>query len=302
MTGEAPLIDLNQTDLKLIRLLEKDPRVTYTELASRLGISRTTAKVTLQRLRGKGMTPVCFVDSRKQGYAVSLLFCIQTVPGTVLDVAARLAALAETRTVYVCSGPFDILCLGVFRNLGAVPHFLQGLGGIHGISRFETVACEETKPNPPPPAGGGPGARGPALDEVDLLLIDELRRDTRMPVTDLAAKLGLSRSTVVRKMNRLLDRGVIRFVTLWGPKFAGSRGIACVGLKVSPARIKDAAAALAALDRVPGVQLCSGRYDVMAWITFTDQPDLIDFLVARVGRVPGILGIETAIGLKLVKT
>lgn len=293
---------LNELDRRLIPLLESNPRISYTELASHLGVSRTTATAALERLRAKGMSPVCFVDSRRLGYTFSLLFYIQTVPGAVLHVAARLASLAQTRTVFVCSGPSDIVCLGVFRDAGAVPGFLQGLGAIRGISRCETVACEEIKPNPPAAGpAASPAAAGAALDEMDLALIEELRRNARMTVTELSAKLGSSRSTALRKMNRLLEDGVMRLATVWGPNLAGSRGIACVGLRVSPAHIKDAAAALASLPRIPGVQLCSGRYDVVAWVAFRDHRGLIDFLVAEVGRIPGIASMETAIGLKLVK-
>ncbi len=301
---KAPATGPNGFDLRLIRLLEADPRASYTQLASHLGVSRTTAKAALDRLRASGMNPVCFVDSRRLGYAFSMLLYVQTVPGAVLDVAARLASLAETRTVFVCSGPFDIVCLGVFKDPGAVPDFLQGLGRIVGISRCETVPCEEIKPNPPASASGqgtSPAAGGPPLDQLDLALIEELRHNTRITVTELSARLGSSRSTVLRKMNRLVDGGVMRMATVWGPNPAGSRGIACVGLRVSPARIKDAAAALASLPRIPGVQLCSGRYDVVAWVAFRDHRELIDFLVAEVGRVPGIASMETAVGLKLVK-
>lgn len=304
MSKVSPSIALSESDLKLVRVLETNPRITYTELASRMGVSRTTATAMLQRLRGKGMDSVCFVDNRLLGYTFSTLFCIQTTPGAVLDVAGQLAALPQTRTVFVCSGPFDIVCLGVFQDLGVVPAFLQGLGAIHGISRCETVACEEIKPNPPVRAAerdGRPAGDGRGLDDSDQAIIDELRRDARITVTHLAGKLGSSRVTVLRKMNRLLDSGIVRLVTVWGPYFVGSRCIAIVGLKAAPSQIKEVAQALASYSRIPGVQLCSGRYEVVAWVVFKDHQELIDFLVEEVGKIPGITSMETSIGLKLIK-
>ena len=47
------------------------------------------------------------------------------------------------------------------------------------------------------------------MDDTDHLLLAELRRDGRASMSDLAARLSLSRATVRARMQRLTDRGEI---------------------------------------------------------------------------------------------
>ncbi|MDA9009579.1 Lrp/AsnC family transcriptional regulator, partial [Alphaproteobacteria bacterium] len=52
------------------------------------------------------------------------------------------------------------------------------------------------------------------LSETDQKLIDLLQANARLPVSDLARKLGVSRTTVQARLDRLEDSGVIKGYTL----------------------------------------------------------------------------------------
>lgn len=49
-----------------------------------------------------------------------------------------------------------------------------------------------------------------ALDEIDRRIVDEVRRDGRVTVNDLAERIGLSASPTLRRLRRLETEGVIR--------------------------------------------------------------------------------------------
>jgi Lrp/AsnC family transcriptional regulator, leucine-responsive regulatory protein len=53
-----------------------------------------------------------------------------------------------------------------------------------------------------------------AIDDLDLALIDALRRDGRATLGELSATIGLSASAVKRRMDRLIGSGVIRGFTV----------------------------------------------------------------------------------------
>ena len=63
---------------------------------------------------------------------------------------------------------------------------------------------------------GGRGARPPndvrhvQLDDIDHILLDELRRDARIPNNALAAAAGIAPSTALGRVRSLVERGVIR--------------------------------------------------------------------------------------------
>lgn len=54
----------------------------------------------------------------------------------------------------------------------------------------------------------------PSIDEVDLALIEELRRDGRITHEELSRRVSLSRPAVVQRMKRLHDIGAIRGFTV----------------------------------------------------------------------------------------
>ncbi|MCX6000145.1 MAG: Lrp/AsnC family transcriptional regulator [Chloroflexi bacterium] len=137
---------------------------------------------------------------------------------------------------------------------------------------------------------------------MDLALIGALQRNSRESAAGLAAKLGTSKPTALRRTRRLLGEGVIRFVTMVNPFSLGYKGHASIGIKASPDRVKDVAEAVAALRSVQTVALCTGRYDVLAWTVFREQRDLMDSLTEEIGKIPGILSTETTISLKTVKS
>ena len=53
-----------------------------------------------------------------------------------------------------------------------------------------------------------------ALREADQSLIKLLRQNSRRPVSEIAALLGVSRQTVQNRMSRLIDKGIIKRFTI----------------------------------------------------------------------------------------
>src|SRR5260221_3889431 len=103
------------------------------------------------------------------------------------------------------------------------------------------------------------------LDDMDTRLIARLRENARAPVAELARGLGLSRTTVQSRLERLERGGVITGYTV-RLSDAHERGQihAYVMLTVAP---KQARAVIAAARRMPAVRLLapgSGPLDLIA--------------------------------------
>jgi len=299
-------IDLNDLDLRLIKLLESDPRSTQSALAVKLGISRPTVNNVMQKLfDAHVMKTVCLADHVALGYTDSVVFGINTMPGSILSVADELASLAPIHYVAVCAGPFDIMAWGLFKGRSEILDLIsEGLGKIKGLSRFETVMCQEVKISPAflsDDEGYRPREKPVSLDQLDMTLIGTLQRDSRQTAADLAAKLGASKPTVLRRMKRLHDEGVIRLVTMVDPTALGYKLVVSTGMKVSANRIKEVAEAVGNHKMVHSVALCTGRYDVLAWMTFRDRTDMINLLAEELGKIPGIRSMETVTCLRTVK-
>jgi len=299
-------IDLSDLDLRLIKLLESDPRSTQSGLAAKLGISRPTVGSVMQKLTDSHVIrTVCLADHVALGYTDSVVFGINTMPGSMLSVADELASIPPIHYVAVCAGPFDVMAWGLFKERSEILDFIaEGLGKIQGLSRFETVMCQEVKISPAylsDNEGYRPGEKQVSLDQLDMALIGMLQRDSRQTAADLAAKLSTSKPTILRRMKRLHDEGVIRLVTMVDPMALGYKLVVSTGLKVSPDRIKEVAEAVGNHKNVHSVALCTGRYDVLAWMTFRDRREMMEVLSGALGKIRGIRGMETVTSLKTVK-
>ena len=299
-------IDLSDLDLRLIKLLESDPRSTQSGLAAKLGISRPTVGAVMQKLMdARVIRPVCLADHVALGYADSVVFGINTAPGKMLGVAEVLSSMAPIHYVALCAGPFDVMAWGLFKGPGEILEFLaSGMGRVRGISRFETVMCQEVKISPAllsSDEGYRPCVQQVSMDQLDMALIGMLQRDSRQTAADLAAKLKTSKPTILRRMKRLHDEGVIRLVTMVDPRALGYKLVVSSGLKVAPDRINEVAEAVGNHRSVHSVALCTGRYDVLAWMTFRDRPEMMDVLGRQLGQIRGIRSMETVTFLRIMK-
>jgi Lrp/AsnC family transcriptional regulator for asnA, asnC and gidA len=139
------------------------------------------------------------------------------------------------------------------------------------------------------------------MKPLDLMLLREMALDATQTTTDLAKKLGRSRSTVQNRLQELLDRKVVRIVPVHNPVASGYKMGVLIGLKVLPNRVSAIAAELASVPEIHNVIICAGRYDIILGAVFADTDKLSDFLINRLSAVSGVTGIETMVTLKMVK-
>ena len=139
------------------------------------------------------------------------------------------------------------------------------------------------------------------LKPLDLMLMREMAMDATQTTTDLAKKLGRSRSTVQWRLQELLDKKIINIVPVHNPVAAGYKMGVLIGLKVLPNRVSSIAAEMASVPEVHNVIICGGRYDIILGAVFTDTEKLSEFLINELSSITGVNSVETMVTLKIVK-
>jgi Lrp/AsnC family transcriptional regulator for asnA, asnC and gidA len=140
------------------------------------------------------------------------------------------------------------------------------------------------------------------LDEYDLGIIAQLENDGRRGLSEMADALGIHRNTVRVKLNRLIERRVIRPAVYVDPRTLGFRAPAIIGIKVVPSEIEKVARRVAALPNIHHVHVCLGRYDiVLAGSLFRDEDELLSFVTNELSKTPGVVDVETMITVGLSK-
>lgn len=141
--------------------------------------------------------------------------------------------------------------------------------------------------------------RGPALDDVDRSIIEQLQRDGRMPYTRLGALVGLSEAAVRQRVQRLIDAEVIDVVAVSNPLKLGMRRMAMIGVRTAGPST-EIAEQLETFPDIEYLAVTAGSFDLLAEVVVGDDAALLD-LTNRIRAVPGVVSTETFIYLDLVK-
>ncbi|MGB3246568.1 MAG: Lrp/AsnC family transcriptional regulator [Sulfitobacter sp.] len=139
------------------------------------------------------------------------------------------------------------------------------------------------------------------MDKTDERLIAALRHDARAALSDLAARLNLSRTTVRSRMARLQERGeIIGFSVVTRADVARDavRGMMMIGIEGrGTERITRQ---LTTLSEVRAVHSTNGRWDVIVEIG-TATLEEFDAVLARIRNLDGVVASETSLLLKTRK-
>lgn len=120
------------------------------------------------------------------------------------------------------------------------------------------------------------------LDRINLQLVELLRRDGRMSLTDLARAVGRSETTVRERLGTLRDQGIIQgFQAVVDPGALGYNVRAWVRAEAGLTDLEALAQRLAAIPEVVSASLTSGSRPLEIQIVTSDMERLGQILERR---------------------
>lgn len=135
----------------------------------------------------------------------------------------------------------------------------------------------------------------PKIDPTDEGLLRLLREHARLSTVELGRRLGISRTTVQSRLERLERRGIIAGYTVrLGRDAARALIRAHILLTVAPKLARRAEAELARIPQVAALYSVSGIYDLIAVVEATSVEDM-DRLIDEIGALDGIERTVTSI-------
>ncbi|MDG1473138.1 AsnC family transcriptional regulator [Pseudosulfitobacter sp. SM2401] len=140
------------------------------------------------------------------------------------------------------------------------------------------------------------------MDETDNELIAALRHDARASLSDLAARLNISRTTVRSRIERLRGRGdILGFSVVMREDMLADpvRGLMMIGIEGrGTERILRQ---LNGMAEVRAVHTTNGRWDVIVEVG-TDTLETFDGVLSRIRRLDGVSVSETNLLLSTKKS
>ncbi len=138
-TSPTPPAALTDDELRTLRLLAADGRMTAAQVARELNIGQSTAYRTTQSLLHRGLVrPRVEIEPSLLGYALEAVVALTVTPGSIREVADCLADHASARYVSTTAGRSSVIHQGVFRDETALSDFLtHDLAALPGVLSFD---------------------------------------------------------------------------------------------------------------------------------------------------------------------
>ena len=149
------------------------------------------------------------------------------------------------------------------------------------------------------------GMREAELDRIDRRIVEALGRDGRMPVTALAAQVGLTKTPCQARLKRLIEAGVITgFRAVVDPRRIGREHVAFVEVKLSDTTERALAAfnaAVAVLTEVEQCHMIAGPFDYLLKVRTRDITSYRRALGERISALPHVANTSTYVSMEAVK-
>lgn len=131
---------VDETDRRIIALLQADGRRPNVDMAAELGLAEGTIRKRLDRLLTGGIIRItAIVDPPRVGLDTSAVITIQVDLSLVDDIVRQLAALPQVQSVSVTTGNWDLIVEAVFPTDRQLLAFLKdSVASIPGVRRTET--------------------------------------------------------------------------------------------------------------------------------------------------------------------
>ncbi len=124
-----------ETDARIIALLQRNADLTNREMAKRLKLNESTVRKRILALRKKGIIRrrLADVNAEKLGYKSRMMLAVDAEPSKIVEVGKKLAVIPQARFVFAMSGEFDFLVVIWTRDNDSMAKVVGGVGTIEGV-------------------------------------------------------------------------------------------------------------------------------------------------------------------------
>ena len=143
------------------------------------------------------------------------------------------------------------------------------------------------------------------LDYYDIAILESLSRDGRLPVTDLARLIGLSKTPTQARVKRLQTEGYITgFRAVLNPGMLGQDHVAFVEVKLTDTTEGALDAFNLAVQKMPEIEEChmiAGAFDYLLKIRTTSIKTYRQVLGEKISALPFVGNTSTHVSMEAVK-
>lgn len=143
------------------------------------------------------------------------------------------------------------------------------------------------------------------FDAIDRRIIDELQRDGRLSVVELASRVNLTKTPCSERVRRLEREGVISgYRAVLNASKVGMNHVTVVHITLTQTSDNALDEFNRAVQSVPEVQSClmiAGHFDYVLKVRTRDIAHFREILGERIGKLPGVMQTHSFAVMETVK-
>jgi len=209
---------MDEIDVRICGQLMANSRVPLRELAERLGLSLQAVHRRIQVMQEQGVIKG-YPASPSLSYLNAVVVYILG-PAAVPDLNEAIAELRRCdRTYIVLVSGFNFLSIGaILKDMSELERYVDLVRRVTAMTEPKVGLMSATQLNQ---AELPEAERGEELTALDYRIIRSLRKDARRPLEEVAAEVGASAATARRRLDRMVDKGLISLGVDWRPSASG---------------------------------------------------------------------------------
>jgi Lrp/AsnC family transcriptional regulator for asnA, asnC and gidA len=134
-------IRLDEVDIKILRILQKDGRISYADLARKVGAPQSTVRFKVKKLIEAGVIRriMAILDPAKVGYKVTLIMLLKVDPKMSSEIFKSISSMKEAHHILEITGKYDIAAILHARDMDHANNLINKIKRIEGVLDAETL-------------------------------------------------------------------------------------------------------------------------------------------------------------------
>jgi len=223
------MLKIDLKDRKILYQLDIDSRQSYSQIAKKVGLSKTVLVYRINRLKEKGVIRKFYtvIDSYRLGYlATRFHYLYQYVkPEIKKEIIDYFTKYKYSMLVASVQGYFDLSVILWVRDISEFYRFWEETQNKYGYYLQDQVftfylnevhyrpsylLLDDYKKSERTKLEFYGGGKKVKIDNSDIQIMNEIARNARMPLTDIANKLNSSSTMINYRIKKLIKLGIIQ--------------------------------------------------------------------------------------------
>jgi DNA-binding Lrp family transcriptional regulator len=121
------IMAMDETDVKILKKMLIDARMSYRRIAEEIGVSPPTVLARVEKLEKDGIirSYSALLDHEKLGYDLTSIIEITAAKGKIVDLEKQIAKFPNVCAVYDITGLTDMIVVAKFKNRADLSRFVK---------------------------------------------------------------------------------------------------------------------------------------------------------------------------------